>query len=186
MAAPAMNAPRYRLDNPLPPVAATANGAADTRPYTPPLQLRPEPLQRPKRRGRPDRVRVQHAKQRMTVFERLRVLSDREPNLTFQNWGPSLDGASIVTGILDIDGRDVAVYGHDFTLRAGSMDATNGAKLARLIYMAADRGIPLIGMNDSAGAVAPPGGRGLSAEPQPFTPPRQSCVPPPGTPPIFL
>ena len=27
-----------------------------------------------------------------------------------------------------IDGRDVAVYGHDFTVRAGSMDATNGAQ----------------------------------------------------------
>jgi hypothetical protein len=30
------------------------------------------------------------------------------------------------------------------------MDATNGAKLARLIYMAAEKGIPLIGMNDAA------------------------------------
>ena len=65
-----------------------------------------------------------------------KVLTQEEPNILFQNWGPSLDGAAIVTGILDIGGRDVAVYGHDFTLRAGSMDATNGAKLARLIYMA--------------------------------------------------
>ena len=68
------------------------------------LELGLELLERPKRGGGPDRVRTQHAKQRMTVFERIRVLSDREPNLTFQNWGPSLDGASIVTGILDIGG----------------------------------------------------------------------------------
>ena len=39
-------------------------------------------------------------------------------------------GASIVTAIVKIGGRDVALYGHDFTVRAGSMDATNGRKLA--------------------------------------------------------
>jgi acetyl-CoA carboxylase carboxyltransferase component len=86
-----------------------------------------------------------------------------------QNWGTSLDGAAIVTGILDIGGRDVAVYGHDFTLRAGSMDATNGAKLARLIYMAGERGIPLIGMNDSAGAFVPAGVGGLDGYSEAFT-----------------
>jgi acetyl-CoA carboxylase carboxyltransferase component len=79
-----------------------------------------------------------------------------------------LDGASIVTGILDIDGREVAVYGHDFTVRAGSMDATNGDKLARLIYMAGDRGIPLIGMNDSAGAYVPAGVGGLDGYSEAF------------------
>src|SRR5262249_15953255 len=119
-----------------------------------------ELLERPKRGGGLARVRVQHAKNRMTVFEGLKVLTSHEPSLMWQNWGKGLDGASIVTGILSIAGRDVAVYGHDFTLRAGSMDATNGAKLARLIYMAAERGIPLIGMNDSAGAVLAPGGGG--------------------------
>jgi acetyl-CoA carboxylase carboxyltransferase component len=31
-----------------------------------------------------------------------------------------------------VNGRDVAFYGHDFTVRAGSMDATNGRKLANL------------------------------------------------------
>ena len=74
-----------------------------------------------------------------------------------------------MTGILDIDGRDVAVYGHDFTVRAGSMDATNGAKLARLIYMAGEKGIPLIGMNDSAGAFVPAGVGGLDGYSEAFT-----------------
>src|SRR2546422_3189788 len=168
MAAPSTS-PRYRLDNPLAPAASAANGAPATEPYGQAIALGLELLARPKRGGGPERVRTQHAKQRMTVFERIRVLSDREPNLTFQNWGPSLDGASIVTGILDIGGRDVAVYGHDFTLRAGSMDATNGAKLARLIYMAADRGIPLVGMNDSAGAFVPAGVGGLDGYSEAFT-----------------
>ena len=52
---------------------------------------------------------------------------------------PILDGASIVTAIVKINGRDVAVYGHDFTVRAGSMDATNGKKLARLFQLAGKR-----------------------------------------------
>jgi len=56
--------------------------------------------------------------------------------ILYQNWGRNLDGASIVTAIVTIRGRDVALYGHDFTVRAGSMDATNGRKLANLIYLA--------------------------------------------------
>ncbi len=133
------------------------------------LELGRELINRPGRGGGLDRVRIQHGKGRMTVFERLRVLTEKEPNLFWQNWGPGLDGASLVCGILDIGGRDVAVYGHDFTLRAGSMDATNGSKLARLIYMAGERGIPLIGMNDSAGAFVPAGVGGLDGYSEAFT-----------------
>ncbi|HXH27821.1 MAG TPA: carboxyl transferase domain-containing protein [Candidatus Polarisedimenticolia bacterium] len=164
--------PQYSLANPLakpPPPAEDPPLHKGARVYEEALQLGEELLAKPGRGGGAERVRVQHAKGRMTVFERIKVLSDREPNLLFQNWGPSLDGASIVTGILDIGGRDVAVYGHDFTLRAGSMDATNGAKLARLIYMAAERGIPLIGMNDSAGAFVPAGVGGLDGYSEAFT-----------------
>ena len=156
----------YRLDNPLRARRAVAGSSG---PYQDSIELGRKLLARPKRGGGPDRVRVQHRKHRMTVWERLKVLSDQEPNLFFQNWGPDLDGASLVTGILRVDDRDVAVYGHDFTLRAGSMDATNGAKLARLIYSAADRGIPLIGMNDSAGAFVPAGVGGLDGYSEAFT-----------------
>jgi methylmalonyl-CoA decarboxylase subunit alpha len=138
-------------------------------PYDAAAELGRELLERPLRGGGLERVMVQHAKQRMTVWERIKVLTDAEPNILWQNWGPQLDGASIVTGILNIKGRDVAVYGHDFTLRAGSMDATNGAKLARLILMAGRHGIPLIGMNDSAGAYVPAGVGGLDGYSEAFT-----------------
>jgi methylmalonyl-CoA decarboxylase subunit alpha len=159
----------YSLDNPLaPPSGAGAAPPADT-PYDRALSLGQELLDRPLRGGGLDRVMVQHAKARMTVWERIKVLTETEPNILYQNWGPNLDGASIVTGILNIRGRDVAVYGHDFTLRAGSMDATNGAKLARLILMAGELGIPLIGMNDSAGAYVPAGVGGLDGYSEAFT-----------------
>jgi acetyl-CoA carboxylase carboxyltransferase component len=165
--------PSYSLENPFTPgVPARADGAAPAAPptiYEEALDLGRELLDKPTRGGGLDRVRIQHAKNRMTVFERIKVLTDKEPNLLWQNWGPGLDGASLVCGILDIGGRDVAVYGHDFTLRAGSMDATNGGKLARLIYMAGERGIPLIGMNDSAGAFVPAGVGGLDGYSEAFT-----------------
>ena len=111
----------------------------------------------------------QHLKERMTVWERIRFLADSEPHVLFQNWGPNLDGASLVTAIISIDGRDVAVYGHDFTVRAGSMDATNGEKLARLFELAAKRQIPLVGLNDSAGAYIPAGVGGLDGYADAFT-----------------
>lgn len=116
-------------------------------------------------------IEKQHIKNRMTVWERLRVLVDSgsEPTILFQNWGPNLDGASLVTAIVKINDRDVAVYGHDFTVRAGSMDATNGKKLARLFELAAKRKIPLVGMNDSAGAYVPAGVGGLDGYAEAFT-----------------
>ncbi len=128
-----------------------------------------ELLRKPLELGGRARILQQHAKGRMTVLERVRVLSDKEPNLLFQNWGQHLDGASILTAIVDIGGRDVAVYGHDFTQRAGSMDATNGMKLAKLLYLAAENGIPVIGLNDSAGAFVPAGVGGLDGYAQAFT-----------------
>ncbi len=167
-----MTAANYTLDNPLASGARVDAQQASDEPasvYDKSLVLGAELLKRPKRGGGPLRVLTQHSKSRMTVWERIKVLTHSDPNILWENWGPGLDGASIVTGILNIQGRDVAVYGHDFTLRAGSMDATNGAKLARLIYMAADKGIPLIGMNDSAGAFVPAGVGGLDGYSEAFT-----------------
>ncbi|MFT5033986.1 MAG: acetyl-CoA carboxylase carboxyltransferase component, partial [Bacteroidia bacterium] len=116
-------------------------------------------------------IHKQHMKKRMTVWERIQVLADAdsEPQIHYQNWGKNLDGASLVTGIIKVNGRDVAIYGHDFTVRAGSMDATNGSKLARLFALAGKLGIPLVGMNDSAGAFIPAGVGGLDGYAEAFT-----------------
>ena len=114
-------------------------------------------------------IQRQHSKNRMTVWERIEFLVDEAPTILYQNWGPNLDGASLVTAVGRIGGRDVAIYGHDFTVRAGSMDATNGEKLARLFELAGERGIPLIGLNDSAGAYIPAGVGGLDGYAEAFT-----------------
>lgn len=125
--------------------------------------------QRPYQAAGEASIQRQHLKGRMTVWERIRYLADSDPHVLYQNWGPNLDGASLVTAIIQVDGRDVAIYGHDFTVRAGSMDATNGKKLARLFELAAKRKIPLVGLNDSAGAYIPAGVGGLDGYADAFT-----------------
>lgn len=163
-----MSEAKYSLENPF--QSTTEPNVLKTRGlYEEANELGKELLSKPLAGGGVDRILVQHSKERMTVWERIKVLTEKEPNILYQNWGKSLDGASLVTGILNINGRDVAIYGHDFTLRAGSMDATNGSKLARLIYMAGEHGIPLIGMNDSAGAYVPAGVGGLDGYSEAFT-----------------
>ena len=113
-------------------------------------------------------IERQHQKNRMTVWERITLLVDYEPTILFQNWGPNLDGASLVTALAKVSGRDVAIYGHDFTVRAGSMDATNGSKLAQLFQTAGKLGCPVVGLNDSAGAFVPAGVGGLDGYAEAF------------------
>ena len=163
-----------RLDDPLAEPESGAGEAPPAGPATPydeALRAGAELRGRPYTAAGTIQTIRQHAKGRMTVWERIAVLQDAgtQPTVLYQNWGKNLDGASLVTAVVSIRGREVALYGHDFTVRAGSMDATNGRKLANLIYLAGDRGIPLIGMNDSAGAFVPAGIGGLDGYAEAFT-----------------
>jgi len=161
------------LENPLTGGAGSGIGLAEAPkgPYDQVLEQGEELRRKPFTAATTVQVLRQHAKGRMTVWERIDVLQDKasQPTILYQNWGRNLDGASIVTAVVKIHGRDVALYGHDFAVRAGSMDATNGRKLANLIYLAGTRGIPLIGMNDSAGAFVPAGVGGLDGYAEAFT-----------------
>ncbi|MDB4986907.1 MAG: acetyl-CoA carboxylase [Myxococcaceae bacterium] len=140
-------------------------------PYDQALAAGEELRARPREAAGAVQVLRQHAKDRMTVWERIEVLQDKgsRPQILYQNWGKNLDGASIVTAMVKINGRDVALYGHDFTVRAGSMDATNGRKLANLFRFAGDKRVPVVGMNDSAGAYVPAGVGGLDGYSEAFT-----------------
>ena len=162
------------LDNPFDPckeVEFTVPGQASYEPglYEEKLKEGFALMQRPLTAAGDASRQKQHLKNRMTIWERIDVLTDAPPTILFQNWGENLDGASLVTAIVNIDGRDVALYGHDFTIRAGSMDATNGKKLARLFELAGKRKIPLVGLNDSAGAYVPAGVGGLDGYAEAFT-----------------
>ena len=150
---------------------SSAQEAKGGGPYDSALREGEQLRERPRTAAGPVQIGRQHAKRRMTVWERMDVLRDAgtEPTILYQNWGPNLDGASIVTAVVEIEGREVALYGHDFTVRAGSMDATNGTKLANLIRLAGRQGMPLVGMNDSAGAFVPAGIGGLDGYAEAFT-----------------
>jgi acetyl-CoA carboxylase carboxyltransferase component len=168
------NSPLASLDNPF--------AENDEQAFTVPGELAGEPglyentlkagwelQQRPYNAAGVKSIQRQHQKKRMTIWERIECLADEEPKILYQNWGPNLDGASLVTALIKVNGRDIALYGHDFTVRAGSMDATNGKKLARLFELAAKRKIPLVGLNDSAGAFIPAGVGGLDGYADAFT-----------------
>jgi acetyl-CoA carboxylase carboxyltransferase component len=159
------------LDDPFAHEAPQAPAPPPSTPYDQALLAGEELRKKPYAASTDIQIIRQHTKNRMTVWERIEVLQDRDtqPTVLYQNWGPNLDGASIVTAVIKVGGRDVALYGHDFTVRAGSMDATNGRKLANLIYLAGDRGIPCLGMNDSAGAFIPAGIGGLDGYAEAFT-----------------
>ena len=150
---------------------STNDDARGAGPYDVALHEGEQLRARPRTAAGPVPIGRQHAKRRMTVWERLDVIRDSgtDPTVLYQNWGPNLDGASLVTAVIKVEGRDVALYGHDFTVRAGSMDATNGTKLANLIRLAGRQGMPLVGMNDSAGAFVPAGIGGLDGYAEAFT-----------------
>ncbi len=157
-------APQVDMEFTVPGQIATEPGL-----YEDALKTGYELQQRPRTAAPIKSIERQHQKNRMTIWERINILTDEEPTVLFQNWGPNLDGASLVTAIIRVNGRDVALYGHDFTVRAGSMDATNGKKLARLFELAAKRQIPVVGLNDSAGAYIPAGVGGLDGYADAFT-----------------
>jgi acetyl-CoA carboxylase carboxyltransferase component len=58
----------------------------------------------------------------------------------------------VVTGFGKIDGRPVYVYSQDRSILAGSVGAAHAEKIAYVIQSARKVGVPVIGLNDSAGA----------------------------------
>ncbi len=58
----------------------------------------------------------------------------------------------VVTGFGKIDGRPVYVFSQDRAMMAGSVGSAHAEKIAYVIQTARKLGVPLIGLNDSAGA----------------------------------
>jgi acetyl-CoA/propionyl-CoA carboxylase carboxyl transferase subunit len=109
------------------------------------------------------RIEAQHAKGKRTARERIACLLDEG---TFQEIDPYMahrhsdfgmeqqqyPGDSVIVGFGKIDGRKVAVYAQDFTVLGGSFSEVQGQKVAKIMDMALDSGVPVIGLNDSVGA----------------------------------
>lgn len=113
--------------------------------------------------GGEKRIAAQHEKGKKTARERIEALLDKgsfqELNGMIVNrhtdFGLDKDkvmGDGMVAGFGKINGRKVCVYAQDFTVMGGSFGEVCGQKVARVMDLAMDAGVPVIAINDGAGA----------------------------------
>lgn len=108
-------------------------------------------------------IEKQHAKGKLTARERIELLLDRGSFVEIDefvrhrssSFGMETKrpyGDSVITGFGTIHGRQVAIYSQDFTIFGGSLGEAAGNKIVKIMELALDTGVPIIGMLDSGGA----------------------------------
>jgi acetyl-CoA carboxylase carboxyltransferase component len=103
------------------------------------------------------------AKGKMTARERLEYLLDegsfeeldmlarhRAHGMGLEENRPYTDG--VITGFGTIDGRKVCVFSQDFTVFGGALGEVFAEKIHKVMDLAMSVGVPMIGLNDGAGA----------------------------------
>ena len=113
--------------------------------------------------GSPKAVEKHHAKGKMTARERIDYLLDdgsfqeldmlarhRAHGMGLEEQRPYTDG--VITGFGTIDGRRVCVFSQDFTVFGGALGEVFAEKIHKVMDLAASIGVPMIGLNDGAGA----------------------------------
>jgi acetyl-CoA carboxylase carboxyltransferase component len=108
-------------------------------------------------------VQRQHDKGKMTARERLDYFLDdgsfqeldmlarhRAHGMGLEETRPYTDG--VVTGFGTVDGRRVCVFSQDFTVFGGALGEVFAEKIHKIMDLAASIGVPMIGLNDGAGA----------------------------------
>ena len=116
----------------------------------------------------------QHAAGKMTARERIELLADpgsfEELDAFFESFPPKfgrLKGKAttrqgVITGAAYVQGRPVYLYSQDFTVEAGSLGEREARKMAKVIDLAIQNGVPVIGLNDSGGAKVSEGVRNFA------------------------
>jgi acetyl-CoA carboxylase carboxyltransferase component len=113
--------------------------------------------------GAPHAVERQHAKGKLTARERIDYLVDegsfqeldmlarhRAHGMGLEDNRPYTDG--VITGFGTIDGRKVCLFSQDFTVFGGALGEVFAEKIHKVMDLAASVGVPMIGLNDGAGA----------------------------------
>jgi acetyl-CoA carboxylase carboxyltransferase component len=108
-------------------------------------------------------VARQHEKGKLTARERIDYLLDegsfveldmlarhRAHGMGIEETRPYTDG--VITGFGTIDGRKVCVFSQDFTVFGGALGEVFAEKIHKIMDLAASLGVPMIGLNDGAGA----------------------------------
>ena len=109
------------------------------------------------------RIDAQHAKGKLTARERLEVLLDEGSFEEYDMYkahrcsdfgmeSQQIAGDGVVTGWGTINGRPTYVFSQDFTVFGGSLSETHAEKICKVMDLAMQNGVPLIGLNDSGGA----------------------------------
>ena len=119
--------------------------------------------------GGQDRIDKRHETGKLTARERLDLLLDPGSFVEVDSLavddniqGEPFYGDAVVTGWGQIDGRSVAVFSQDFTVFGGSLGEVMGAKICKIMDLATKTGVPIIGVNDGAGARIQEGVSGLA------------------------
>lgn len=113
--------------------------------------------------GGDERVQKQRAQGKLSVRERIDLLYD--PG-TFDEYGvladhqslrPDLQGRyaaadGVVTGVGQVEGRDVFVFAEDFTVLGGTVGRTGAMKRRRMRELAEREKLPIVYLVDGAGA----------------------------------
>ena len=113
--------------------------------------------------GGADRVKKQRAQGRMTARERVEFLLDRGSFVELDKFKThritdfdmaekKIPGDGVVTGYGTIDGRQVCIFSHDFTVFGGSLSGAFAEKVCKVMDLATKTGCPVIGLNDGSGA----------------------------------
>jgi len=113
--------------------------------------------------GGEKRIEAQHAKGKLTARERIAALLDEgsfqeidglmlNRHVDFGMDKDKVPGDGMVAGFGKINGRRVCVYSQDFTVMGGSFGEIAGQKAARMMDLAMEAGVPIIGLNDGGGA----------------------------------
>jgi len=111
----------------------------------------------------PKAAAKQHAEGKLTARERIDKLLDSGTFVEefmlaetqcadFGMAEKRLPSDGVVTGFGKVEGRPVYVYSQDRAVLAGSVGSAHAEKIAYVIQTARKLGVPVIGLNDSAGA----------------------------------
>ncbi|HKF76273.1 MAG TPA: acyl-CoA carboxylase subunit beta [Candidatus Dormibacteraeota bacterium] len=136
---------------------------------TKPAKRRPDPINVLRQRryeaahGDAEGFRRQHEKGKLTARERIQRLVDRNSfaeldlfarhrSHEFGLAGRRPYGDGVVTGMAQIEGRDVMLFSHDAAAFGGSLGEVFAEKVCKVMDLAYRNRVPIIGINDSGGA----------------------------------
>ena len=113
--------------------------------------------------GGQEKIDKQHEAGKLTARERIGKLVDPGSFVEFDRFvthrctyfgieKTKFYGDGVVTGVAKINGQDVALYSQDFTCFGGALGQANARKITKVMDLAYDNRIPIIGINDSGGA----------------------------------